>query len=181
MLRKSSMLKRTSPTAYVQLVAYGALLTAGVAAALGFGIRGLWVEMVVALGFTAMAIYAEHSSWSERLAGPSLAGFAVLGGGGLLRGLPTLLGLITVAAALISWDLHYFRQRLAKVDHIEAEGALVKEHLQRLFVVVGLGVAAGGLALLIRVSYGAGILFLLGLILVFGLSRAVSYLRKESD
>jgi hypothetical protein len=46
---------------------------------------------------------------------------------------------------------------------------------------VGAGVGLAGMALIIRVDFGVGAIVLLGLILAFGLTRAVSYLRQQSD
>jgi hypothetical protein len=165
----------------MHLIVYTALAIAGLSTAVGFGLRQRWLEMAASLSFTVLALFSETTAWSDRLAGLVFAGYAVLGGFGLLLGIPPLFGLLTLAAALIAWDLHHYRQRLAGVARIEGEFALVRRHLRRLFITVGAGVGLGGLALLVQVDYGVGVIVVLGLILAFGLSRAVGYLRKESD
>jgi hypothetical protein len=165
----------------MQLIVYAALFTAGMSTAVGFGASRLWIWMVISLGFTALALFGESTSWSHRLADLTFAGFAALGGWGLLRGVPVPFGLVTPAAALIAWDLHHYRERLAQVKHIEAEPALVRDHVQRLFLTVGAGLGLGAVALLVRMTYSIGVIVVLGFVLAFGLSRAVSYLRKASD
>jgi hypothetical protein len=46
---------------------------------------------------------------------------------------------------------------------------------------VGAGLGLGAVALLVRMTYSIGVIVVLGFVLAFGLSRAVSYLRKASD
>lgn len=175
------MQKQVSPVARAQLITYLALLVAGAAAALGFGLQGLWVDMLVSLAMTVLALFAEARLRRRPLAGITFAAFSLLGVVGLLRGLPGLAGLVIFGAALVAWDLHHFVRRLQQVDRVEAPGELVRAHVQRLFVVVGLGLVAGGLALYVRIDFGLTGIALLSLVLVFSLSRVVRHLRRDSD
>jgi hypothetical protein len=175
------MQKQGLRAAHIQLIVLAAWLTAGASAAVGFGLHRRWNEMILGLGFTALVLFGETKSWKDRVAGPGFAGFAMLATVGLLRGIPALSGLLTVAAALIAWDLQHYGQRLDQVARIEAEPTLIQDHLRRLFMTVGAGVVLAGIALLVRTDYSVNILIVLGLVVAFGLSRAVTYLRRESD
>jgi len=59
--------------------------------------------------------------------------------------------------------------------------ALERAHLQRLAIVSSAGLLLGALALTLRLTLHFGVIFTLGLIAVFGLSRLIHYLRQESD
>jgi hypothetical protein len=175
------MQERTFSASRLQLIVYAGLFTAGVSTAAGFGILGLWIEALLCLAFMALALLGETRSWRGRVAGGAFAGYAFLASWGLLRTIAPPFGLVTIAAALIAWDLHHFGQRLSQVERVEAESALIKAHLRRLLITVGAGVGLAGMALIIRVDFGVGAIMLLGLILALGLTRAVSYLRQQSD
>ena len=175
------MQERTFRASQLQLIVYAGLLTAGISTAAGFGILGLWFEALLCLAFMALTLLGESRSWRGRVAGITFAGYACLAGWGQFRAIAPAFGLITIAAALIGWDLHHYQQRLGQVERIEAESALIKAHLRRLLITVGAGVGLAGMALLVRVNYGVGAIVLLGLIVAFGLTRAVSYLRQQSD
>ncbi|MFN2200956.1 MAG: hypothetical protein ACK2UO_07095 [Caldilineaceae bacterium] len=58
---------------------------------------------------------------------------------------------------------------------------LERAHLQRLAIVSGAGLLLGTLALTVKLTLRFGVIFALGLIAVFGLSRLIHYLRQESD
>ena len=65
----------------------------------------------------------------------------------------------------------------------KAQGArdLEQRHLQRLLTVDGLGLLLGAVALGIRIEVGFGTAFLLGLLAILGLSRAIRSIGGESD
>lgn len=165
----------------LQRMVYAAIAVAGISAVVGLGLREFWIEMVLSLAFSTLALAVATTGWRTRFAGPTFAGFALVGGGGLLQGMPALFGLLTLAAALIAWDLHHYGERLAQVGRIEEESSLLWAHLRLLFGTVGVGLVLGGMGLLMRVDYGVGAILILGFVLALGLTQAVSYLRKQSD
>ena len=59
--------------------------------------------------------------------------------------------------------------------------ALVRSHLQRLGITLGLSLALGGIALVVRVDYSIRTLAALTLVVLVGLGGAVAYLRRVSD
>ncbi|MGC9393713.1 MAG: hypothetical protein ACP5J4_02525 [Anaerolineae bacterium] len=67
-------------------------------------------------------------------------------------------------------------------ERLEAEGrALEHAHLQRLGILSGLGLLLGTLALTVRITLRFGVIFALGLVAIYGLSRLIHYLHQESD
>jgi len=78
-------------------------------------------------------------------------------------------------SADVSWDrVHQNAPHLAR-------SALIRAHLQRLAVTLGLSLALGSIALVVRVDYSIRTLAILTLILLAGLGGAVAYLRRASD
>jgi len=57
---------------------------------------------------------------------------------------------------------------------------LLREHLRRLLVVDVVGVLLAGAALFIRLRLGLALMLLLATVLFLGVSRAVSFLRREA-
>jgi hypothetical protein len=162
----------------------GALTATGLAAAgleaAGFGPQGrwLWTAAVGLLAVLWLAGYWRGLAW---VAPVGLVGFAVAAALGLLMGLAAGWMVFGLLAALCAWDLHRFGLRLQSVERVEAVADLERRHLQRLLAVAGLGLLAAFLALRIQVRLTFLMALLLGLLAVWGLSRTVAILRRESD
>ena len=155
------------------------LVTAGLDLA-GFGPQGrwLWTAAVGLLAVLWLLGYWRGLAW---VATVGLVGFAVTAALGLLTGLAAGWMVFGLLSALCAWDLHRFAQRLWSVERVEAQGDLERRHLQRLLAVAGLGLLTAFLALRIEVRLTFLMALLLGLLAVWGLSRAVATLRRESD
>ena len=173
-------------------------LVATAALALGYGLYGepLGVLIFIALGLLWLAgqRYA-----LQAFAGLGMLGFSIGALHGTLYGVQSGWMLVGITAALVAWDLQHFVQHLRvnerdETDSVDAEArteseiraeaearALQRRHLQRLAIVSGLGLLLGALALTVRITLGFGIIFALGLVAIYGLSRLIHYLRQESD
>ena len=105
--------------------------------------------------------------------------------GGLWLGLAVGWMFLGAFAALVAWDLHDFVQRLRSVGWVETQAArhreLEQRHLRRLLIVQVLGALLAVIALGFKVDFGFAAAFVLGLLAVLGMGRAVAYLRRESD
>lgn len=143
-----------------------------VALALAFGLGGqpVWSPVFVALGALWLIGQRRDQGWVASLVLLCLIVGAVLG---FWVNLPGVWLLVGAVMALAAWDLHDFARRLQDVEDDADAKVLEVHHLLRLGVVSGLGLLLGGLALAVRVSLGFGVVFALGLIAVFGLSRLV--------
>jgi hypothetical protein len=88
--------------------------------------------------------------------------------------------LLSLTAGLVAWDTYHLLRRSSTIDHIEKPREIESLHLKRLLLVVGVGSAAGIIAMLAEVNLGFGLALVLGLLAVFGVSQIVRYLRKNS-
>lgn len=98
---------------------------------------------------------------------------------GLGQDLPSGWMLLGLVAALSAWDLAHFAHLLDGAEGVEQRRLLERRHLRRLLIVDGLGLLLGGAALTVQIQLGFGLVLLLGLLALLGLSRAVRFLRRE--
>jgi hypothetical protein len=154
------------------------------------GAAGLLALLVAANGQWGLALVALATGagwgWAHRQAWRWLSPFAftVLVGcavAGLLRDVPVAGLVVGVAAVLAAWDLDGFAARLGRFEPRPDQAKLVKHHLQRLAVVIGLGVILGEAALTLRLTLGLGGVAALGLLAVIILLQAVRLLGGETE
>ena len=152
---------------------------AACALALGYATSRLWTGalFIAALGVLWLLGRRYGWGWVASVALVFFVGAAVVG---LWLNLGAGWMLLGVVAALCAWDLDHFAQRLMSVGRVERERELERAHLQRLLIVSGLGFLLAAVALGINVKLNFGAVFLLALLAVLGLSRAIGFLRRES-
>lgn len=146
---------------------------------IGYGQRGWWDWTVAiwVLGGLWLFGYWRGLAW---IASVGLVGFAGMAAVGLWLDLNAgwmVAGLVT---ALCAWDLHHFVLCLRRVGRVENERGLEQRHLLRLLAVAGLGSALAVIALRIEVRLTFLEALLLGLLVVWGLSQGIGFLRRES-
>ena len=154
-------------------------LAAG-ALALGYGLAGLEngaLAAVVPGGLWAVGQW-RRLVWVAPVGFVSTAGISAAG---LLLGVGVGWMLVAVVAALSAWDLDAFARRLRNAARVANRDDLEGQHLLRLLVVDGLGLALAAAALGVRLRLGFGLVVLLGILVILGLSRTISLLRHESD
>lgn len=169
----------------IQGVGLAGVVLAVAALMAGYGLRGMWLAAlpIAALGLLWLVAWRRgpHSprqaEWLASLALVGTAALAGVGAAGLGAGLGWMLA--ALVASLSTWDLHHFRRQMAQAAHVEARADLERRHLQRLFLVDGLGLLIGLVALQVRTRLSLGVLLLLGLVAMFGLNRAVTYLSRR--
>jgi hypothetical protein len=86
-----------------------------------------------------------------------------------------------LVAALTAWDMAAFLRGLHGVDRVVDRRALERQHLLRLLLVDSLSLLLGALALGLQVSFGFGLVVLLGLAMILALSGVVRFVRRESN
>jgi hypothetical protein len=89
--------------------------------------------------------------------------------------------LLAVITALVAWDLDGFSQRLKRAESVRGQNELERRHLVRLLAVALVGALLAALALGLRVQLAFGAVLVLGLLAIFGLSRAIRFLRRAGD
>jgi hypothetical protein len=137
-----------------------------------------WVPLIIAVGALWLVGQRYQRNWVASWALVLCVGFATAGMWANLNPSLMLGGLI---AALSAWDLDHFLQRLRLVTQNARTRSLERRHLMRLLWVDVVGVLVSSIAFSIDLEFGLGIAFLLGLLAIVGLSRTISFLRRESD
>jgi len=155
-------------------------ILAAAALAAGYGLDDAWIGMLLILAMGVLWLLGQRRRWGWA-ASVALIFFVGAAAIGLWIGLGAGWMLAGVVAALSAWDLDHLTQRLRSADRVEDARALERRHLRRLLIVDGLGLLLGVAALNVRVRAGFGAVLLLGLLAILGISRAVSFLRRESD
>jgi hypothetical protein len=171
-------------------------LVATAAMALGYGLNEQFLGVLLFIALGLLWLVGQRYA-VQAFAGLGLLGFTTGALLGALYGIANGWLLVGIAAALVTWDLHHFilHMRVAEpedADNAEANRAfanfrnenmraLERAHLQRLALVTAAGLLLGGLALTIRLTLRFGVVLVLGLVAIFGLSRLIRYLRQESD
>ncbi len=136
-----------------------------------------------ALGLAALAVGiawggAHWRGW-RWLPPVAFAALVALSAAGLWRQLPAAWLVVAVAAALAAWDLDSFAARLARFAPGPDHARLVKDHLVRLLLVVGAGIALGEVSLVIRLTLGLGVVMGLGLLAFLILTQAARLLAGD--
>ena len=136
------------------------------APAIGALLQGAWPAGLGLSAIAALWLNARRWRWLNGLS------FALyIAGSAIMVGLGVGMGwlLVGVTAALAAWDLEAFGARLASVERVENEHALMRTHLQRLGLVCAGGLLLGAGASLIRLQLRFGGALLLALLAVLGL------------
>lgn len=160
--------------------AWLSIVVAMMALALGYGLGNVWGGVGFTLAMGLLWLLGRWRNWDWTA--PSV--FALWVGtaaAGLWLGLGAGWMLVGVVAALSAWDLEYFARRLQDAGHAEQAVALERVHLRRLLAVNVAGLALGAIALGIHIRLSFGLMLVLALVAVWGLSRAVRFLRQEED
>lgn len=160
-----------------------AIVAASGALAWAYGSREVWVSAAVSGGMGALWLVGFWRQWRHlsALALAGCLGAIVIGATLPLSIWPLLLGLLAVLAA---WDLEHLRAQLryARSDMTAPDvRALQRRHLARLGAVSGVGGLLATVAATWQVRFGLEVAFLLGALAVFGLSRALRFMRRASD
>jgi hypothetical protein len=154
-------------------------LAAGALAA-GFALAGwgVWAGGIAIVGTLWLFSRWRGVAWAAPVALVSSAGVAVtglwleVGAGWMVCGL---------LAALCAWDLDRFAVLLGKVDSVDEQRALEIRHLMRLLLVAFSGAGLAALALSMELTLSFVVVGLSALLAVWGLGRALGFLRRESN
>jgi hypothetical protein len=148
--------------------------------AAGFGLYDTWNRAFLVLAAGVLWLLGQRLGW-RWVASTVLSFFALMAILGIWLAVPDDWMLLGWVAALSAWDLEHFARGMVDAGYVENAPDLEQGHLRRLLIVDGLAVLLGELALRIKVEIGFGTVFVLALLAVFGLSRAIRFLRYEGD
>lgn len=147
----------------------------------GLGRMGPGAALVAGLVALWLAGWWRRWAWAPNVGLVSLVAAAA---GGVLLGLGAGWMLVGLVAALCAWDLEHWSRRLDGMNWRDERAAqrrsLERAHFRRLLAVAGLGLLLPAIALQVRVRLVFLPAVLLGLLVVWGLSRAIAFLHRES-
>ncbi len=145
-----------------------------------YALEAAWSWALISLCAGVLWLAGQRYAWRWTM-GFAMTLCVALSAIGILAGMNADLMLIALMAALTAWNLALLTWRLNDNEPCAGTHLLVRRHLQRLVSVDTLGLLLAGAALRLDITFGLGVAFLLGLIAVSGMSRAVGWLRRESD
>lgn len=162
------------------VVMYGAIVVATAVLATGYGVAAVFWPIPVLVLAALLWLSGERRGWRwiSHLALVLFVTFAALG---LLLGMALVTAVVAVVAALVAWDSDRFHRLLANAAQVKKSDALERHYKQRLLIVAASGTILAAVATLIPVNLGFGLALLLALLSLLGFSRALSFLRRQSD
>ena len=161
-------------------VIYVTIVIAGVFLAAGYFLAGQNGGVIAALVLAVLWLIGEWRGW--RWAGSiGLFFFALIALVGIWLGVTAVFAILSLVAALLAWDMSSFKRLLAGVSWVRNEDLLERQYRQRLLIVAVTGIILAVLATTVRVTFSFTAALFLGLLAIIGLSRALSFLRQDSD
>lgn len=157
-----------------------AIILATVTASVGLAASGIFWGIPFVVVTAVIWLSGEFKSW-RWLTGLGLFLFVVIISISLLIGLFPWAAVVTAVLALIAWDMSHFYTFLSQVARVDHQTLIVARYRQRLLVITGSGLLIALIATTIRIQVTFSLALFLGLIAIIGFSRAISFLRKESD
>ena len=148
------------------VVLFGCVIVAVLALGIGYLLGGRWVGALVVAGIGGVWLLVHLLG--DRPTGNLLAWlcFTAVAVFGMLIGLPAMLMLVAVVAALCAWDIAHYEQRHDEVERVDGSDVLDRAHLTRLALTAAGGLALGAIALVIRVDLGFGLALALAILAV---------------
>jgi hypothetical protein len=157
--------------------------TVGLATAallLGYIDVGAWTWLLLSVALGGLWLLGLWCRWGW-VSAAGLALYAAVAAFGLWLGAGSGWLLLAVGLALAAWDLDGFVRSLRPKQWIGDLAGLERRHLLRLLAVEGVGLLLAATALGLTLDLGFGLVLLLGLLAVAGLSRALALIRRAGD
>ena len=165
----------------VTLLTYLTAIISGGLLVVGYAAESRWVYAGICVLIAGMSVLSGEVSKVRGLNGVAFAGLAYMAMLLVWRDNSAVLALAATTFALASWDLHAYRQRLTSVESVPAPRAHTIEHLRRLVLALGVGLALGLLGMWVRIDTGVGVVAGLILLAAVGLTGAIRFLTRSSD
>ncbi len=100
---------------------------------------------------------------------------------GMLLSVSPVWAIVAIATGLVAWDIGRFNRQLAGIKWIDKANLIERQYRKRLLSVTTLGAIVALVSTQIQFNFGFGVALFLGLVSIIGFSRAMSYLRQESN
>jgi hypothetical protein len=169
-----------APSQLLSRLIIGSIVLTTLALAVSFALASYWLVVIICICAGGGWLVAALRNWpSAPTLGLLTTVAATVYGNFEGVSLPGLL--IALVAALAAWDTGTCAGRLRATPELAFADDLVRAHVQRLLIVVAVGLLVGSLALLLRVSLSFGWALMLATLAIIGLVRALRFFQRESD
>ena len=161
-------------------LSYLCIVIAALSLSIGFSLAGFLLGIAVAV---VVSITWGVSIWRKWVFGNILCILVILLGISLAvtLGASRLIVLISLLATLSAWDLAAFSIRLSVSNNIADEERIIRTHLLRLVSVLILGLTLPLLAFGLQLDLKFWQVFILGILLLAGLSQVFAQLKRSSN
>jgi len=160
-------------------ITIGCILLSTLGLALGLILAGseFLAPVVAILGI--FWIVSVQREW-KRIASPALFIYVAATAYAAWQGSPPGLMLMTLIFALSAWDLESMRSRFRMVKADAVDNGIEQRHLIRLVTLDGIGILLGSMALVFRITLNFALELILGVVIAYGLSQLVLFLRRPT-
>ena len=159
-------------------IVIGSLATAVFLIAFAFALENLWVGLLLSL-FIGGIWLAGYWYGRSRLVTAGLASLIFVTVVVVILDVSPTILLTGIALALFAWTMENVEQQLTAVSAVRGESELIKKHVQWAGGLIGLGWLLGVVALNLQLTLTFGWVLLLGIVVVFALSRFMRRLQQD--
>jgi len=160
-----------------KVILYFALFAAAFSLVLGIVLNQEYVRILIPLSLGAgwlVSIYRK-STW-----GPTICAFGLLLFASILHNVSEIWLYICLLGCFVAWDLSYFLLDMQLAELLRREKSIENDHLVRLALIVGLSTIVLFISKGLSIDLSFGGVLILGLVLIFGFSRAIILIRESS-
>jgi hypothetical protein len=156
----------------------GCLITAVLFIGTAYGLANYWAGLLLSLliGIVWLVGVWLDRSWLTML---GLVGLVLITAVAGLLGFSPILLLTGIALGLFAWTMGNFSHQITAVPNVRDEPQLIKKHMQWAGGTIGLGWLLGVVALKVQFTINFWWALVLGIVVIFALSRLVRRLQQE--
>jgi hypothetical protein len=155
---------------------YLAITAAGLSLILGLAFNHEYQRMLLPLALGVLWVFALYQKW---VWGPSICAFGLLLFASILHSVSEIWLWLCLLTSLIAWDLSYFLFDIQSTEFIRQGDKLEWDHIKRLAAVIGLSFVFLLISRELNLNLRFGWVLVLGLIIIFGLSRVILLVRES--
>lgn len=160
-----------------KFILYFAVFVAVFSLVLGIVLNQESVRMLIPLFLGASWLVSIHQKWAW---GPTICAFGLLLFASILHNISEIWLYICLLGCLVAWDLSYFLLDMQLAELVRQEKSIENDHLARLALIVGLSTIILFISKGLSIDLSFGWVLILGLVLIFGFSRAINMIRESS-
>jgi hypothetical protein len=159
-----------------KIILYLAIAAASLSLIFGLALNHEFERILLPVALGVLWIIALYKKW---VWGPTICALGLLLYASILRSIGDIWLFICLLTSLIAWDLSHFLFEIPVSEFVHQGDALEWSHLKRLGAVAGLSIVFLLISRRLDLNLRFGWVLVLGLILIFGLSRVILLIRES--